>query len=357
MAVDFIHANSSGLMVPTGSVAARLLKGKFNTDLLRPYEGEDGRSYVDVMRKGKREALVTNTEALLQRWEWKLIDEAVIRTARLRLNAIKDLRNNGLIKTVSNGLGKTVYEYQVEGDITGALVSMDGLRQSERDRPVKDFKGLPLPIIHKDFSFGLREIEISRQGRDPLPTNMAEKATRKVIEEAEKMLLGTSAFDGYQYGGYNLYGYTTHPARNTKVITSPLALGWTPLMFVNEVIAMRQQLITDFHYGPYTLYLSPAWSPVLDQDYSAVYAGVTLRKRLELIDLITVKTLDYLLGYRAVLVEMTTDTVEEVIGMEVRVLQWEGSGGMEVFFKVMCMMTPLIYTDYAGNCGIVDGNI
>src|SRR5207253_3011307 len=102
---------------------------------------------------------------------------------------------------------------------------------------------------------------------------------RKVAEEAEKLLVGTSRFNGFSYGGGTIYGYTTFPQRETQVLTNPNDTSWTPALFVREVLSMRQKLVDNKRMGPYVLYVSPSWGLFFDEDYKDL-GDISLRERL-----------------------------------------------------------------------------
>ncbi len=338
-----------------GSVAAQLMQAQFDVNALRPYAGHDGRSYITTMQNGKPVAVpLVNATATLRKDEWIQLDTAVVKAAQPRLKAVGDLRARGLTYAIPNGMGKTVLQTETQSDISDAGVSMDGLTQADRDRPVYELTNLPLPIIHKDFSFSARQVATSRSGGSPLDTSMAELAARKVAEMAEKLLLGVAS--SYTFGGGTIAGYTNHGSRLLKTITDPTSTGWTAATFVQEVLEMRKQSTDDYHYGPWMLYTAPAWDVYLDDDYSTAKGDNTLRERVQKIQGIEgVQTLDYLTDYDIVLVQMTSDVVREVIGMDVTTLQWETQGGMMLNFKVMAILVPQIRADQNDNTGIVHG--
>ncbi len=355
--MDYIRNGSA-----FGSVASTMLRTGFDLNALRPYVGEDGRGYItrNARQKDntfKAEAVLTrNDNALLWQREWVEIDNAVIRAARTPLRMVADLRSAGLTYNLRNAMGKTVLETGVTGDITGAIISMDPARKSEGDRPEMDIRHLPLPIIHKDFTFTAREIEVTRSSGNPLDTTVVELAGRKVAEEAEKLLAGTSAFNGFSFGGGTIYGYTTFPQRETVVLTHPDDSTWTPELFIREILAMRQIQTDQLKNGPWVLYISPSWATVLDDDFKAS-SDRTLRERLTAIDgLNDVRTAWALTGYQAILVQMTSDVVREVIGFDITTLQWPSNGGLTQNFKVMAMLIPQLRYDNEGVSGIVHGN-
>jgi uncharacterized linocin/CFP29 family protein len=363
--VDYI-LNGQGF----GSVASILIATKFNPAALRPFIGEDGRSYIAVPKMGtdgkpvlnangkpKMIGIPTvNASAALLRDEWKLIDTAVMRAAKPRMRAWGDLRAvNQLV--IPNGMRKTMLEYQTMGDITPATISMDGLRRGEADRFELDLKHMPLPIIHKDFEYSARQIAVSRESNTPLDTTGAELASERVAEEVEKLSVGVAS--SYSFGGGSVYGYINLPERNTQVLTNPTVVTnpvWTGKKLVNEVLQMKQKSLDDRFYGPWILYTSPAWDIVLDDDYVENNGTSTLRARLKQIDGISdIRVLDYLTGFQMIMIQMTPTVARAVIGMDIVTLQWESHGGMQVNFKVMAIMVPQLRVGPAGTTGIVHG--
>ena len=85
--IDALTFNGMGGMAGMGSVAQRLVSGGMNVNSLRPWIGTDGRSYMNVNGK----AVVVNANATLRKLEWEAYDQAIVKEARIRLNAIADL--------------------------------------------------------------------------------------------------------------------------------------------------------------------------------------------------------------------------------------------------------------------------
>lgn len=345
-----------------GDAAAALLSSNFDPGILRPFvDPGTGKSYVSVQKGADQDGkpvinnMVTNAPATLRKDEWIQFDQAVVRAAKPRLRAWGDLNSAGLTYTIPNGLGKTTLEHETQSDVTGAELSMDGLTRKAGDRPVYTLNSLPLPIVHKDFTFSARQVAVSRNSGTPLDTSSAELAGRRVAEEIEKLLLGVS--DSYTFGGGTIFGYTNFTHRNTQTLTNPTST-WTPADTVSEVLTMKNTSQGDFHYGPWTIYSAPNWDTYLDDDYSSAKGDNTLRDRLTAIEGITaVKTADYLTNYDLVMVQMTPDVVRAVNGMAMTTVQWETNGGMQVNFKVMAIMVPQLRADYNNNCGIVHGSV
>lgn len=341
----------------TGNSAQLLVNHGFDPRILRPYVGKNGRSYVDIVdNDGTIKACpVNNVAATLRKDDWIALDTAVVKAAQSRLAFVADLRAAGLTYTIPGGMGKTVLQTETESDVNDAEISMDGLRQSANDRPEYDLVNLPLPIIYKDFSISLRQLSASRQGGSPFDVSMAELAGRKVAEQVEKLALGTAG--AYAFGGGNVYGVTNFTSRLTKTFTSPTTSAWTGTTLVTELLAAKKQLTDSYHYGPYNIYVAPAWDQYLDNDFKT-YSDKTLRNRiLEIQSFSAVKTVDSMSNYDIVMVQMTSDVVREVIGMDVTTLQWETQGGLMQNFKVMTIMVPQVRADYNSKCGVLHGSV
>ena len=339
-----------------GSVASKLLSNGFDVNALRPWVGKDGRHYMVANSEGKPKAVPMMVgNATLRREEWIQVDTAVTTAARERLRLIADLRGAGLTYTIPNGMSKTVMDSQRMGDITAATISMDPARKSEGDRPEFDIINLPLPVIHKDFFFNARQIATSRNMGASIDTTTAELAARRVVEEAEKLCIGAPGTP-FSYGGGTIYGLTNFPQRLTKVLTAPSLSNWTGKLFIDQILAMRQQSMNNSYFGPWVLYNSPAWDQYLDADYSTLKGDNTLRDRVRAINGISdVRTLDFLTGFQIILVQQTSDVIRLVQGMDITTLQWETDGGMRVHFKVMAIWVPQVRADFQNQTGIVHG--
>ena len=332
-----------------GDVASKLMAHNCDPNVLRPWRAENGRSYITVNTGRKDEkgkpifvAVVTNATAALRKDDWVLLDKAVLKAARPRLNA------------VANGLGKTALEHEAASDITAATISMDGIRQGDGDRPHFDLRTLPLPLIHKDFSYPLRQVMASRNGGSPLDTTSAELAATRVAEEAEKLTLGVVS--AYAFGGGAVYGYANFPDRLTKSLTAPSTSNQSTT--IAEVLAMRKQSTDNSYFGPWMVYYSPAWYAFMDGDYSAAKGDNTLLDRLKKITgFVNVKPADFLTGTTIMLVQQTADVARIVVGMDITTMQWETHGGMQLNFKVMAILVPQLRSDFGNQTGIVHGSV
>lgn len=363
--------------VPAGDV------NSYRTDVRKPYFTEDGRAMVTINlnygtgKRAKFRAMTLN-EAVrhgfydpvfnatsLRKEEWVKLDTEVIKAARLRLRAWSDLEAANVVSF--DGWGKYIFESETQSDVGEALVDMDTLSEDRNHAPLYKLQGIPLPITHAGFMFSKRQLEASRNSGTPLDTTLAEMAGRRVAEMIEKTLIGVET--GMTYGGANtlsyeraskIYGYTNFPPRITKTnLTVPT--GSNPEATVSDILAMRDLMYANKHFGPFIIYHSTDWDKYLDNDYARLggnNANQTLRNRLkEIEDISDIRRLDYLSSstnpWTLIMVSMTKETARAIKGMELTTVQWDSRGGLQTNFRVMAIMVPQLRADYDGNCGIL----
>lgn len=329
-----------------GPIADRLLASGFDVNVLRPYIDEQG-----AFITNSAEQVLPVTNATLRKDEWIFLDKVVTEEAQLRLQAVGDLQRRGLTMSLPNAMGKTVMQYQNQSDISDASISMDGIRRGNNDRPQYDLTSLPLPIIHKDFSFTARELNASRNEGTPIDDSTASLATRKVSEFAEKLLIGTAS--SFVFGGGTVYGYENFTYRTSSTFADWNASGKTGAQCLVDIQNMVEAARTDRHYGPFVLYVSANMEAKLEEDFKD-NSDLTIRDRLLKLDKIAeIKTLDFMSDDTLLLVEMDKSTVREIVGFNPTVVQWQSEGGMLYNFKVMAILVPNLRADYQSRCGIV----
>jgi uncharacterized linocin/CFP29 family protein len=349
-----------------GSVASVLQSKGINLGRMRPYIGDDGRSYVTIYKGGdpaKKESykteLVANAEATLRRDEWKELDRALYDIKRQRLGAVDDVRAAGLTYRLGNPMGTTVLEWHDVGDALTAVISMDAATRGNNDRVTFQHNYLPIPIIHVDYEINLRELETSRNMGNPFDTTLAERAARKILEQEEDMLLGVGTTFSYgtadSRSRNSIYGYLTHPDRNTVNLSIPWnASAMTAAGILQDVLEMKQSMINSYFDGPYQIYIPTAYETVLDDDYDTQTPGTTIRERLlKIAGIKGIKVLNKLTADNVLMVQMTSDVVRLVEGFDLQNVEWKTEGGMLSHYKVMSIVVPQIRSDRNGKCGIV----
>jgi len=352
----------------SGGTAQNLVAYNGDTRFIRPWlDTRTGRSYISVpqydnaTRKTFLKDVPTMNAATLRKDDWKMVDSAVVQAARPRLRFFGDLIQAGLEVRIPNALGKMVWQYERQSSISDATVSMDGVKKGDSDRPTYDLDQMPLPIIHKDFTFGVRHLTASHSSNTPIDISAAASAGQACAEMVERLALGVAP--EHKFGGGAVYGVCNHPDAIATTFTNPWTTAgtrnpdWTPGLMQREILALRQRLYEAHHYGPFNIYHSPDFDVILDDDFNVTTSGVsislTMRERLLKIDSIkAVKTSEFLPPGTFCMVEMNQQTINAVSGLDISTVQWQTEAGFEVHFKVLCIMLPRIKTSYSRHTGI-----
>lgn len=348
-----------------GDVANQLMNnGRLNLGSLRPFIGDDGRSYMTVYKGGKLNDPTSwvdkpiNVNATLRRDEWKQLDEALMVASRYRLGGVEDLVSKGLTFNLGNAMGTTVLEWHDVSDGFEASLTMDGITRGNGDRPKFQTNYLPIPIIHVDYEINARVLAASRGLGNPLDTTSAEMAARRVNEKLENMLFTdtTYAFGTADDRGRNrIYSYVNHPDINAVTLgTAWDASAKTAAGILQDVLNMKEASIAAYHYGPWMLYIPTGYETVLDDDYDTTTPGKTIRERLlSIAGLSGIKVIDTLAANTVLLVQMTPDVVRLVQGLGLQNVEWDTEGKFLTKYKVIRIAVPQIRSDQNGKSGIV----
>ena len=114
-------------------------------------------------------------------------------------------------------------------------------------------------------------------------------------------------------------------------------------------------LQTDNYNGPYGLYVPIDYFNKLLEDFKANSDKSILTRLMEIPDLEFIKISRNLPGGgsgQVIMVQLTSDVVDMIDGLQPTMVQWETQGGMVVNFKVMAIMAPRMKSDAAGQSGI-----
>lgn len=311
-----------------------------------------GQKFLEYLAKhGTIAPAALRTNDTLRKDEWKSFDEALVEEGVIRLRAVADLINAGLTSTIPNGLGKTVREWEKVTDMLPAEHSLDGNVRTEDDRQEYLLQQLPLPITHKDFSINLRTLIASRERGESLDTTQVRTAGRLVAEATEALLLNGSS---KQYGGLKIYGYTTHPDRNTGGfgVGAWSAAARTGAEILADLLTMLGSLEGDRYFGPFWLYVPANTSTKLQEDFKANSDKTIMQRLLEVDALQQIRVVDQLTADNIVLVQGTRDVAEMIEGEPLQTVQWDINGGFRINFKAFQIMVPLVKSDAQGRSGV-----
>lgn len=296
--------------------------------------------------------LVVNS--LLSGDEWRDLDTRIVGAIGQRLVGVQRLIGQGLTYPLGD-LGTLVTMWQTVGEMTEAKVNMTGQHTPDEDRATFGLAGVPVPITHKEFHFGTRELEASRKGNNPVDTTNGEAAARVVAEKLEEMLF--SGLSSIKFDGRTIYGYQNHPNR----ITGAAAGDWGTITNVIPTIATGLQLAAAQGYdGPFDVYLNSTQYMEAANAYFTDGSGQSPLARLR------ENNPDQINGFfrsskvtagSVVLVQTTTDVVDYayIAGMMPTTLEWVSGDGLVNYFKVLSVGVPRIKTPQGagGKTGIV----
>ena len=289
----------------------------------------------------------------LKKDEWKLLDRAIADVMRHDLIGISDLISRGLVFNVGS-LGVLTVEWERHGDMTGAQIDLAGDTQTQEDTVEFDIDGVPIPIIHKDYRINLRRLLASRRLGSNIDTLQAAIAARKVKESMEDML-----FNGVNIksDNYRLYGYRTYPNR----ATTNFSVAWNATSGTPDPIGDSQKFVETMYlkglYGPFVMYINPAYWSVLQEDYSEYKEGSILSRILNIAGIQDVKPSQYVPADQIIMVQMTPDFVDLIVAQDIMNLQWDQQAGMVEHYKVMAAMAPRfkVRESTVGAGGLVSG--
>lgn len=292
------------------------------------------------------------TNDVLQTREWLQYDAAVVEASEMSLNGVADLMALGLTYNLPNALGTTVVQWDDVSHMNEAEQSMDGISRQSNDRVEFGMNSVPVFITNKDFRINLRTLEASRRLGNPLDVTQASDAARRVAEKLEK---GLFQGPGITVSGSTAYGYTNFPQRHTvaKIGDWSAAATITGVQIVDDVIKMIGAAQTDFYFGPYILYVSQDWWNRLQDDYKATSDVTILERIAKLTAIKEVKSSGQIPAQTALLVQITRDVVDLVVGQEPAPVTWESEGGFIIQMKVFSIIVPRLKFHQDGKSGIV----
>lgn len=291
-----------------------------------------------------------HVNSLLRKDEWEELDAAVVQAAQQRLVGVQDLIEAGLVKQLG-GIGTLASQWNEASAMTAADINLTGSGGSG-DRVDFNLSGVPVPVIFKDYSIDTRSLAASRRLGDGLDVSNAFAASRVVAEGLENMLFNGAS--GVKLNGDTVYGYTTHPNRNTDTAANYGGGDWgTITNIMPTILGMISAANADGYYGPFGVYAYLTQYNQALATYTDGSGQTAVDRMLRLPQINFVKPSDWLDAGEVVLVQMTPDVVDVAIAQEITNLEWMSGDGLLGHFKVMSVAVPRIKADYSGNSGIV----
>jgi len=314
--------------------------------------GGMGYQYLAANKQQKGQIRANATS--LEEDEWETLDETVFRVAQETLTAVQDLRNAGLTRSIS--LATQIDKWQTTNDFEEADVDMSGTTGGESQRTAYTTEGVPVPIVHSDFNVSMRELESSRNMGDDLETLNAAKASRQVSEKLEDLLFnGWEAVTDGNSNSYNLYGYLSHPDRNTVSGSDfGTAANVRPAIVESAEALSADNYNYDSGRGSWLYLNSTQYDELLQDDPDDDSTDSLLETMQSTFDWLTIQRADKVPAGTGVMVKPQQEVVDLSVAEDIQTVQWEEQGGMELYFKVMAAMAPRLKSDFDGQMGVVE---
>lgn len=173
------------------------------------------------------------------------IKEGIVKNARKHSIARQIIG----VRPLNAGVGLQQWTYDTLTEVSDAQITY---AFTETGEDVADFgrSHVPIPVIHKEFRIGYRDIVAAQRGGYPLQASTADSASYKVMLQENAMLLNGYSADGSTYDINGLY----QGAGNSESTAKDFGTAGNAMAKVQLAIT---ELITDDIYGPYNLVLNP----------------------------------------------------------------------------------------------------
>ncbi len=316
---------------------------------LRPWIGNDGRAYIKVYdKKGTGDRKDTENysdeqtcNAVFRKAEWAELDRCLKDFKKKDYHSgINDLINYELVRNLG-GMVDTVSEWSDIRDALATQLHMDGVP------PCDELDRGPLPITYSCCNLNIRALANNRSLGVAIDIIMVEMAIKKIYKSLDKILFTDNT---YKYAGRDIYSYINHPNRNTEANFEGgmnwLAPDKTEHGIIQDVLGMKEAMIGNHFYGPFVMYIPPAYATVLDRYYKKIRN--TIRKYIiDRKEISNIRIADLLPADNVLLVNMSKDTVRLLEVVPLTNIQWLTK------YIVFTIQVPQIHSNANDPIGIV----
>lgn len=292
----------------------------------------------------------------------KVIDTAVVEVGMDRLTVARDILAMNLTYNLTDPLSITQLEWLASNKVGNSQRTMSPEVRQENFLPDLLANRLPIYLTTSGFELDIRTLRMSQRVGLPLDTANVASGTRAVNESIEDAVInGATTLDGQdlQVAGYKAPGLVNAPNAATQNLT---LASWdatpVPATILAETMAMMAKLRANKKFGPYIMYVNTEVGAMMDNDYVTASPQNTIRERLlKLEGLSAIRTADLMPAAKVILVQMTKDVLDIVVGQRPTVIPWTSLSGMTFHNLIMAIMVPRIKWDYNLKSGICIGTI
>lgn len=285
---------------------------------------------------------------------WGEWDREAVQIQREVLQVFDDL-SSAVSRSIP--IGKLAHYFQRVSDSGEVNISMDGRSKADRDQPVVDYQGTPVPIFDSTFGFGWRQMEAASTEGYNLDATARINADHKVATAQEDFALYGS--DKIVVGGARAYGLLNHPKRNTRATGQPLN-GATGPQWVADVTATLKLLHAANFRVPVTLYMNwDDWFYAGNTDYSTQYPNKTIAQRVMEIEGVERVVPASRIPANTISAVVRSRRVVEVLSAMPQTTRAQFRANPEDDYDFVCMAASAteIKFDYEDNCGIAHSSI
>lgn len=284
----------------------------------------------------------------------ELIDRAVVQVGLERLVVAADIMSEIPTFDLPDPLSIMELYWEREAKVGHAIRVMQPAARGERQMPDRKPNRIPIYATTDDFSFNARVLRASQRSGQPIDTSMVQQATRRVNESIEDATINGA---GLTVDGNEAPGILNAPGANTEILTASWNTA-TGEQILADVLRMIDDAQTALYFGPYNLYVGTTYGNALNADFKA-NSDKTIRQRLEEIEVggrnLRVRVADRIPTDTVVLLQMTSDVTDMIVGQLPAAVSWEDGPGWERFFVVLAFVIPRVKRDYEDRTGIVIG--
>jgi uncharacterized linocin/CFP29 family protein len=288
----------------------------------------------------------------------KMIDDAVVGVGLDRLSVVSRILSRGLVKPLPNWLSVMSLQWDKSARYGSAIQTMTPHTVLESSMPALTEDSIPIYLTVEGGEIGIRTLLASQRAGTPMDTTNIEQWTRNVQESIEDQAINGSTLT---ISGSNAPGLLNAPNVNTFNYVDNeawTAAGHSGADILTDVQSGVTQLTNDNFYGPYELFVPTTYGVKLQEDYKAE-DSLTIQQRLEQLNYggqnLVVTVADLLPTNTTVLVQMTSNVLDVVLGQQPTAIQWTVDPGWVIKIAIVACAILRVKDTSASTSGIAVG--
>lgn len=313
-----------------------------------------------AMEAGNPQEAAIQAHALFPDNANEIIETAVTRVGKRGLNIVSDLIEAGLSTPLPNWWGVPSLRRGRIGEGGNARRTMVPDSRGERFVLSRDGVSWPIYCTWANFSFDARTLAVGQRMGTPLDVSHTEEATYRDNEMIEDQSLnGLTDSDGntMTIDGMSAPGLLS----STTTFDYATWTGLTGAQIVDEVQSAIELLRLNHFRGPFRLYVPGNYTTKLTSDYGTAYPKTIIARLQELGPYggrnLEVRFSDLLPDNRVIIVQMTSDVVDVVVGQQPVPVSWTDGPGWNTYWVVLACVIFRMFQNKNGDYGVAVGNL